>query len=164
MWASGAKDETLSFLRHFSASLARDIQAESTAQAQRAGVSRQKLDELSRLLARCYFKQGDWQVELKDSWDEVSVSMLQSKRADIPQRNIDDILHCYMLATHFDPTWYKAWHTWALANFNVIAHMENQNDNRVVDIPGKGLAAHTVQAVEGALHIMTVLFHAQRWC
>jgi FKBP12-rapamycin complex-associated protein len=72
MWATGAKDETLGFLRNFSTNLAQDIQTEKTAQAQRANVSRQKLDELSRLLARCYFKQGEWQVALKDTWGEVS--------------------------------------------------------------------------------------------
>jgi FKBP12-rapamycin complex-associated protein len=65
------------------------------------------------------------------------------------QRNVEDILHSYHLATFYDSAWYKAWHTWALANFEVIGHMENQNENKTVDIPGKGLAAHTVQAVEG---------------
>lgn len=65
------------------------------------------------------------------------------------QRNVKDILHAYLLATHYDPTWYKAWHTWALANFEVIGHLDNQTDNKTVDIPGNGLAAHIVQAVQG---------------
>jgi FKBP12-rapamycin complex-associated protein len=65
------------------------------------------------------------------------------------QNNVEEILHAYYLATHYDPTWYKAWHTWALANFEVIGQMENQTENRTVDIPGDGLAAHVVQAVEG---------------
>jgi serine/threonine-protein kinase mTOR len=71
MWATGARDESLRFLRQFSSSLARDLQSENNEQAQRPGVSKQKYDELSRLLARCYFKQGEWQVEMKDNWDEV---------------------------------------------------------------------------------------------
>jgi serine/threonine-protein kinase mTOR len=71
MWANGAKEDTLSFMRQFSTNLAHDIQNETATQTQRAGVSRQKLDELSRLLARCYFKQAQWQVELKDTWGEV---------------------------------------------------------------------------------------------
>lgn len=62
---------------------------------------------------------------------------------------MENILHSYLLATHYDPTWYKAWHTWALANFEVIGHMENQMENRITDIPGNALAAHVVQAVEG---------------
>jgi FKBP12-rapamycin complex-associated protein len=71
MWATGARDESLRFLRQFSSNLSRDLQSETTEHTQRPGVSKQKLDELSRLLARCYFKQGEWQVELKGSWDEV---------------------------------------------------------------------------------------------
>lgn len=71
MWASGAREDSLNFLRQFSASLARDLQ-ESGEHPQRATVSKPKLDELSRLLARCYFKQGEWQVELKDDWGSVS--------------------------------------------------------------------------------------------
>ena len=65
------------------------------------------------------------------------------------QRNVEDILHSYYLATHFDPTWYKAWHTWALANFDVIGYMETQTQNRTPDSHRKGLVAHVVQAVDG---------------
>lgn len=68
-----------------------------------------------------------------------------------PQRNVKDILHAYFLATHYDPTWYKAWHTWALANFEVIGHLDNQVENKTIDIAGNGLVAHIVQAVQGEL-------------
>ncbi|KAF9240696.1 phosphatidylinositol 3-kinase [Melanogaster broomeanus] len=125
MWASGSREQSLIFLRQFSTDLARDLQP---------GVSRHKLDDMSRLLARCYFKQGQWQVELREDWGA---------------RNVNDILHSYLLATHYDTNWYKAWHTWALANFEVIGHLESQRESSAVDIPGSGLAAHTVQAVQG---------------
>lgn len=74
MWANGSREDSLSFLRQFSASLARDLQVETKENSQRPGVNKHKLDELSRLLARCYFKQGQWQVELKEDWGEVSLS------------------------------------------------------------------------------------------
>ncbi|KIK95251.1 hypothetical protein PAXRUDRAFT_33077 [Paxillus rubicundulus Ve08.2h10] len=134
MWANGSRKESLSFLRQFSANMARDLQIETKEHSQRAGVGKHKLDELSRLLARCYFKQGQWQVELKEDWGA---------------RNVKDILHSYLLSTHYDPNWYKAWHTWALANFEVIGHLESQKESSAVDISGSGLAAHTVQAVQG---------------
>jgi hypothetical protein len=67
------------------------------------------------------------------------------------QRNVAEVLHPYLLATHFDATWYKAWHTWALANFEVIGHLESQGENKTTDIPGNELAAHIVQAVQGSL-------------
>jgi FKBP12-rapamycin complex-associated protein len=76
MWATGAREDSLSFLRTFSTSLSRDLQVETSEHAQRPGVSKQKLAELSRLLARCYFKQGEWQRELRESgedWSPVSL-------------------------------------------------------------------------------------------
>lgn len=72
MWSNGAKEGSLQFLRQFSANLARDLQVESNEHVQRSGVPKQKLAELSKLLARCYFKQGEWQVELKEDWSTVS--------------------------------------------------------------------------------------------
>ena len=65
------------------------------------------------------------------------------------QRNIKDILHSYSLATHYDPAWYKAWHTWALANFEVISYTESQSENRILDKPGNELVVHIVQSVDG---------------
>ncbi|EIW79336.1 atypical PIKK FRAP protein kinase [Coniophora puteana RWD-64-598 SS2] len=133
MWASGVRrDETLTFLRQFSTSLARDISQET--RDPRAPVAKNKLDELSSLLARCYFKQGQWQAEIRDDWGS---------------RNVKEILQSYYLATHYDSGWYKAWHTWALANFEVIGHIETQRENNASDIRGNGLAAHIVQAVQG---------------
>ena len=75
MWATGAKEESLNFLRHFSTSLARDVMQETNAQTQRpGGVSKSKMAELSKLVARCYYKQGEWQVALKDDWSSVRFS------------------------------------------------------------------------------------------
>ncbi|KAI0046207.1 atypical/PIKK/FRAP protein kinase [Auriscalpium vulgare] len=134
MWASGAKDESLNFLRQFAASLSRDLQSETTERGVRPGVSRHKLDELSRLLARCYFKLGEWQMELKDDWST---------------RNVKDILHSFLLATHYDPNWYKAWHTWALANFEVVNHLMTTADLKTNDLMGTILVPHIVPAVQG---------------
>ena len=75
MWATGAKEESLNFLRQFSTSLARDVMQETNAQTQRAGVSKSKMAEMSKLVARCYFKQGQWQSALKDDWGSVSFSL-----------------------------------------------------------------------------------------
>lgn len=53
MWANDAQDESVKYLRSFTSSLVYDLQTESAAVACRPGVSKQKLDEMSRLLARC---------------------------------------------------------------------------------------------------------------
>ncbi|KAJ3547494.1 hypothetical protein NM688_g5399 [Phlebia brevispora] len=132
MWATGAHEESLEFLRKFTTSLARDLQPETGDHIPNAA-TKKKLDELSRLLARCFFKQGQWQVAMHDEWGS---------------RNIKDILHSYYLATHYDPGWYKAWHTWALANFDVVGFLEARDDEKS-DLPGDELAVHIVQAVDG---------------
>ena len=76
-WAKGDQIDTLNYLRDFSAKLARDIQASAPARADPVGNS--KLEELSRLLARCYFKQGEWQFALKEEWDDVRTLPTKSR-------------------------------------------------------------------------------------
>ena len=70
MWSNGARDDSIRFLRSFATSLARDLQVE-TAERSRTNVSKQRLEELSKLLARCYYKQGEWQSAVKENWDDV---------------------------------------------------------------------------------------------
>ncbi|KAI0825631.1 FAT domain-containing protein [Irpex lacteus] len=130
-WANGAHEDSLRFLVKFTGSLARDLHPDSGEVNTYAG--RQKFKDLSKLLARCWFKQGQWQVELFEDWS---------------QRPIKDILHSYWLATHYDPTWYKAWHTWALANFDVVGYLESQTEGRS-ELPGEELAVHIVQSMDG---------------
>lgn len=72
MWAQGAREGSLAELRQFTVSLAKDLQAESSDHEQRAGLPQQRFNQLSKLLARCYFKQGEWQVALDENWYRVS--------------------------------------------------------------------------------------------
>lgn len=75
MRANGALDESVRYLRSFTSSLTHKLQTETAAVAGRPGVSKQKLDKMSRLLARCYFKQAQWQHYRKKSvWTEVRLS------------------------------------------------------------------------------------------
>ncbi|KAJ7237528.1 atypical/PIKK/FRAP protein kinase [Mycena haematopus] len=136
MWAQGAREGSLAELRQFTVSLAKDLQAESSDHARRAGLPKQRLNELSKLLARCYFKQGEWQVALDENW----------YRDD---SGLKDVLQSYLLATRFDESWYKAWHTWAMANFDVVSQIDTQSEGPVRDISGERLASHVVQSIEG---------------
>lgn len=68
------------------------------------------------------------------------------------QDAIPDILQSYLLATNLDPTWYKAWHAWALANSEVVAHYAKVNpDARVSDFRENILIDHLVPSVHGEL-------------
>eukprot|EP01133_Synstelium_polycarpum_P000171 gene171-204_t len=61
------------------------------------------------LQGRAYLKLGEWQLALGDTLSESS----------IPQ-----IIASFRAATECDPAWYKAWHAWALINFEVVSHYE----------------------------------------
>jgi serine/threonine-protein kinase mTOR len=69
-WANGAKEETLGFLRNFTETLLKDLESESM-RTDRPGSSKQRIVQLSELLARCYYKQGQWQESLMKSWTDV---------------------------------------------------------------------------------------------
>ena len=61
---------------------------------------------------------------------------------------MNEILQAYYLASHYDNTWYKAWHAWALTNFEVVSHLESQT-NRPNDTMGSNLMRYVVQAMQG---------------
>lgn len=90
--------------------------------------------EQTVLLAKCYLRQGDWMITLnKDDWQH-------TRR--------QDILDCYSKATQYHSQWYKAWHAWALANFEVVQalasrrELEGRSESNVV-------VHHVVPAVCG---------------
>lgn len=132
-WAQGTQDESLNWLRDFTNTLGNDLGLNANESGNRVVsneiVKSGKLVEFTNLLARCYFKQGQWQVALQEDWFI---------------NDADDILGAFYQATQFDPNWYKAWHTFALANFEVIAHLENLDNEVSADM----LVTHIVPAVQ----------------
>lgn len=71
MWANGRKEESLQFVRHFGLDLAKDIESESDENGPLSTASETRLEDRTRLLARCYLKQGQWQKELNEDWSQV---------------------------------------------------------------------------------------------
>ena len=61
--------------------------------------------------ARVHQKLGQWQLTLENLGEGV-----------IPQ-----IVASLQKATEYDPNWYKAWHSWAIANFQVKIIFRNNN-------------------------------------
>ncbi|ORY17763.1 armadillo-type protein [Clohesyomyces aquaticus] len=93
------------------------------------------LAECQRLLAKCYLKQGDWQSSLHDNeWDHDQVH---------------EILSAYAAATRYNQNWYKAWHAWALANFEVVSTVTSQADRESTDLPSNLVHDHVVPAIHG---------------
>jgi FKBP12-rapamycin complex-associated protein len=63
----------------------------------------------SAMQARCHLKSGLW---------------LQEKDEQLNPQLFGAILHAYRNATQLDSKWYKAWHHWALFNFDVVSFHE----------------------------------------
>lgn len=75
MWATGAREETLAYLRDFTGRLTQDLglnpDSEEPNAASELAASGQLL-EYTKLLARCYYKLGEWQSALQPDWGSVS--------------------------------------------------------------------------------------------
>lgn len=87
------------------------------------------------LLAKCYLRQGEWQIALnKDDWQNTK---------------IQDILASYSQATKYNPRWYKAWHAWALANFEIVQTLATRNEGQMSRADQTMIIEHVVPAIQG---------------
>ena len=94
------------------------------------------LHDQTVLLAKCYLKQGEWLVSLnKDDWQYTQ---------------LQDILTSYSQATKYNPGWYKAWHAWALANFEVVQTLSATSEGQQLSRAEQArIVEHVVPAVRG---------------
>lgn len=87
------------------------------------------------LLAKCYLRLGEWTSALyKDDWQETQ---------------LQDVLAFYSQATKYNPRWYKAWHAWALANFELVQTLSARNDSHHTRADHNVILEHVVPAVKG---------------
>lgn len=155
-WATGNQRNTLSHLKDFTSQLADQFQSFSTHLAQSTqGVQngngmdgapdigtqhqqRLELERSARLLAKCYRRQGEWQAHLlRGDWTSQWAEPV-----------VKDIINSYHLATQYNETWYKAWHAYALANFEVVTAI-TQQDQDMRHLPEQIISNHVVPAVHG---------------
>ncbi|TPX38402.1 hypothetical protein SeMB42_g06762 [Synchytrium endobioticum] len=131
LWVTASKDNVFQQLKEFTVSLVQrqGLTASSYDLNPAAGIDPSRLAHM-RLLARCYNKLGEWQLALQE---------------ELTDENIPAILRSYRAATQCDKVWYKAWHAWALANFEVLSYLERSNET----IPPDQLIAHAVPSVQG---------------
>ena len=93
-----------------------------------------KVEEQSRLLARCHFKLGEWQKTLAlERGEELGNAQIES----------------YLAATSYDKTWYRAWHGWALVNFEMaMAYEQRIKTSKGRRVP-MGKNPYLVPAIQG---------------
>ena len=93
------------------------------------------LQDQNVLLAKCYLRQGEWLITLnKEDWQ---------------YSHVQDILTSYSEATKHNPRWYKAWHAWALANFEIVQTLSARNDGQLTRADQNMIIEHVVPAVKG---------------
>ena len=105
--------------------------------------ARRRMEEsssIARLLAKCYLRQGEWQAHiLRGDWTSPSA-----------QAQVSDVLNSYHLATQYNQTWYKAWHAFALANFEVVTSLASHADqDKTLSLPDHIVLKHVVPAIQG---------------
>src|SRR5579859_5285236 len=143
-WARGDKTESLSKLQDFSYHLSQELGVDVAEAIQAVDENdmptwvtshNPETDHTLALLARCFHKQAEWQVALQGHWIDHSSS---------------NILQSFSLATQFDPKWHKAWHSFALAHFDVVSRAERAvNDKTAEDLPSYLLKSHVIPAIKG---------------
>lgn len=159
-WATGNQQQALTFLRDFTSNLADDyarynatltnglhgdrmMGVNGTESGQDPRVARKRLAEstkYAKLLAKCYLRQGEWQAYLlRGDWT--------SPRS---QEAIKNILASYHAATQYNQSWYKAWHAYALANFEVVTSITSRAEqDRSISLPEHVIINHVVPAIKG---------------
>lgn len=94
-----------------------------------------EIDSIKKLLAKCYLKLGEWQTWMK--------------HGDWASEHVHEILASYSAATQYNPSAYKAWHAWALANFEVVSAITSQSDRDPTALPQAAIVDHVVPAIQG---------------
>ncbi|KZT51925.1 phosphatidylinositol 3-kinase [Calocera cornea HHB12733] len=136
MWAEGGQRvETLNYLRDFAERMASDLGVPLNDDSRIANlISNPRTSKFTKLLARCHLKQGQWHIILDEGWKD---------------SNAPGVLQSFYYATKFDPDWYKAWHTWALANFDVVVYADDPSTHAGEGIPTGVLVQHIIAATRG---------------
>ncbi|KAK5939777.1 phosphatidylinositol kinase- protein kinase tor1 [Knufia obscura] len=151
-WATGNQKQALNHLRDFTSHLADEFQDLNTQLANgmngldmNGDLSMQKsykveIEKQARLLAKCYRRQGEWQAYLlRGNWTNPHA-----------QDAVRDIINSYQLATQYNESWYKAWHNYALANFEVVTSTTSGPDQeRSRSLPEHMVLNNVVPAVAG---------------
>ena len=153
-WASGDKGKSMLELGEFTNVLADQCSELSTSISQLEATptnpmnvyhqsrpaelkaKKQEMMNMKNLLSRCFLRLGQWQTYSKNSqW--------QSEDAH-------EILLSYSSATQYNPDGYKAWHAWALANFEVVNAVAPVNDSgSAVGFSQATITDHVVPAIQG---------------
>eukprot|EP00092_Neocalanus_flemingeri_P019853 GFUD01021504.1.p1 GENE.GFUD01021504.1~~GFUD01021504.1.p1 ORF type:complete len:2235 (+),score=707.01 GFUD01021504.1:192-6707(+) len=104
LWGSNQQERAFSQLHNFVKKTLHPRSVQLAAAASPDEEAEKQLGETRKLLARCYLKLGSWQESLQG----------------LQEASIPTVLQYYTAATEHDSSWYKAWHAWAVMNFETV--------------------------------------------
>uniref|UniRef100_M4B9E7 non-specific serine/threonine protein kinase n=1 Tax=Hyaloperonospora arabidopsidis (strain Emoy2) TaxID=559515 RepID=M4B9E7_HYAAE len=158
LWAAGQKQEALSDLHHLVIRISATARQRSQATSGLSGMSSTApamlplKNEGEELLVKCHLKMAEWQLAIHDQQIE-----------HVP---VESVLSSLRLCTELDPRNYKAWHAWALMNFQVVEHSTHSqhisaNATASAVTASASVAPYIAPAIEGFFR--SVALGRSRW-
>jgi FKBP12-rapamycin complex-associated protein len=144
LWATGDRSESYTQMKNFTQDLVEGLGVHSPddIMAKVESQNSERARSLTRLLARCHLRIGEWKSSLLDDSEE--------------KRILPDTLRSYYAATQYDKNWYKAWHSWAYANFEIVSYHEKIDEI----VPTNILITHVVPSVHGTISFIIGFFRS----
>ena len=148
-WALGPQPKTLQRLQTFTMDLSTRLEAFNNSNGfstqsgffspgdskTPTGLPKRDTKAMTKLLAKCYVKQGEWLTTLNNgNWNS---------------EHVHEVIDAYTRATAYNSKWYKAWHSWALANFEVITAAMTQAKREDTSISDSAVVSYVVPAIKG---------------
>ncbi|KAF4129064.1 FATC domain-containing protein [Phytophthora infestans] len=158
LWAAGQKQEALSDLHRLVVRISSMAKHRSQPPGGMGGMPSPApammpmRSEEEELLVKCHLKMAEWQLAVHDQQIE-----------HVP---VESVLSSLRLCTELEPRSYKAWHAWALMNFQVVEHSTHSqhisaNATASAVAPSASVAPYIAPAIEGFFR--SVALGRSRW-
>ncbi|KAE9041787.1 Serine/threonine-protein kinase [Phytophthora rubi] len=158
LWAAGQKQEALSDLHRLVVRISSMARHRSHVPGGMSGMPSPApammpiRSEEEELLVKCHLKMAEWQLAVHDQQIEL-----------VP---VESVLSSLRLCTELEPRSYKAWHAWALMNFQVVEHSTHSqhisaNATTSAVAASASVAPYIAPAIEGFFR--SVALGRSRW-
>lgn len=130
LWIVGERERAYEGLSKLSRVLSRTLESMATK-------SDEKVEEgIERMTARCWRKLSEWKLlaynqQRKEAAGESDSTSSSSEGSWWGNEAVDSksVLDTALAATSFDKNWYRAWHSWAMANLEFSHEYERKNNH-----------------------------------
>ncbi|RLN57430.1 hypothetical protein BBP00_00007511 [Phytophthora kernoviae] len=158
LWASGQKNEALTDLHRLVGRISSMARHREQTPGGLGGMPSPApammpmRSEEEELLVKCHLKMAEWQLAVHDQQIE-----------HVP---VESVLSSLRLCTELEPRSYKAWHAWALVNFQVVEHSTHSqhisaNATASAVAASAAVAPYIAPAIEGFFR--SIALGRSRW-